>query len=103
MTPAAGPESIDSTGIDSTRLAGRVPPFEVMMDRGAEMADEVSRVCNSLRYRRMRGATKALRAVVEKRSYSRYSGKTSDEVVMTASGSRRPRISAARRSCSALA
>ena len=47
----------------------------------------------------MRGPIVALIAAVEKRSYSRNSGSTSEEVQTNASGSRARTISAARRSC----
>ena len=56
MTPAAGPDSIDSTGIDSTRSAGSVPPLDVMMESGAECRP-MSGGRNSPKYLRMRGAT----------------------------------------------
>ena len=46
------------------------------------------------------GPTKALRQTVEKRSYSRYCGKTSDETERNASGNSSRTISATRCSCS---
>ncbi len=49
MTPAAGPDSIDSTGIDSTRSAGRVPPLDVMIESDAGVPGRCSRWRNSPR------------------------------------------------------
>ena len=103
MTPAAGPDSAVYTGCSTATSAPMIPPLDFMIENAAPVPKERRDCFRLSMYVLTRGVTYALRTVVMVRSYSRYTGNTSDDRETATLGSSCNRISLARRSLVGLA